>query len=799
MEPTWQQVELFKAVERPGCRVACRSGHGCFGKGTEMLMYDGTAKAVENIAVGEQVMGDDSTLRHVLELCRGTEPLYRYEYMDGSHHIFNESHILCLVATQSHGRQITGDKVYPTVREHLSWSVRKQRTHAIYRKPVDYPAKQLKIPPYILGVWLGDGDTGGPAFTNPDPEIISALRSFAQSQGLNLSPQGRTTQYRISGNGGRNSNNTFLKNLRHYGLLNNKHIPHDYLTSSREDRLDLLAGILDTDAALENDGRGYEIFQKSEKIAAGIVALAKSLGLHAGICKRTKGCLYNGTYREGEYYSIHISRNVEIIPMRVERKKPATIDNPQRNNLHFGIRKVEPLGEGEYYGFVLDGNSKFLGADYTVLHNTGKSRAYAVICDWLLKAYPQSNTLLTATNLEQVRSVVWKELDTVVSQVNEAMPWMAPYFVKETRRYYAMGHKDSWYVIPRTASKHKPEGLAGQHRQWYTVLVDEAAAVDDEIHGVLRGALTMKENRYVMVSQQTRNVGHFADAFTLLKDIYTCLEFNAEESPLVSKEWIREKLFEYGGHHSPEYQIKVLGRSPDNLTGFLIPRSWLEESRLRTIEHKQPWGWVIMADVAEGVHRDSSVWTLAKVSGYDTERQVEVVECQEYLDLNEKQFAREIHQRVMGMPNVTIGVDADGTGRATILELEEMGHIVERIHWGLPPHSAADKKRYKNQRAFSHVKVREAIFDGRMKIDSSKKTIEQGALLPYKIDDAGRYSMMPKDQMKTNGIKSPDRFDTHCFFFLADYIPASDDVLSDTEENEILAMAKRIIATGEAA
>lgn len=46
----------------------------------------------------------------------------------------------------------------------------------------------------------------------------------------------------------------------------------------------------------------------------------------------------------------------------------------------------------------------------------------------------------------------------------------------------------------------------------------------------------------------------------------------------------------------------------------------------------------------------------------------EAVECHEYLEL----------------PALTIGVDGDGAGRTVILELEEMGIPVERIHWGSP-------------------------------------------------------------------------------------------------------------------
>lgn len=84
----------------------------------------------------------------------------------------------------------------------------------------------------------------------------------------------------------------------------------------------------------------------------------------------------------------------------------------------------------------------------------------------------------------------------------------------------------------------------------------------------------------------------------------------------------------------------------------------------------------------------------------------EAVECHEYLEL----------------PALTIGVDGDGAGRTVILELEEMGIPVERIHWGLPCHSDAEKNRYFNLRAYDHCKMREAIFTGRFKGPSQKNS-----------------------------------------------------------------------------
>lgn len=793
VQPTWQQAQLLKAIEKPGARVACSSGHGCFGRGTKVLMYGGTVKPVEMVCVGDQLMGDDGTPRNVLELKRGREELYRFEYMDakedGSYNIFNKSHILCLVTTQSHGSQVKGDYCEVTVRDWLNWSDRKRRTHAIYRKPVGFnKSRRLKIPPYILGVWLGDGTLKAPVITNPDPEIISEITKYCSDNNYSLRLTDDSGIHYWIGCG-YSKKRGFLAKLRSYGLQGFKHIPLEYKTSSINERLELLAGLLDTDGYLDKRNmRVFEITQKNKVLANDIVWVARSVGLHASIKEVQKSCSYNGSKKWGTYYRVNISRNIEIIPTRISRKKAQAIKNPQRSNLHFGIRSVSELGEGEYFGFVLDGNQKFLGGDFTVLHNTGKSKVYATAIDWHLKIYPFSNTLLTANNINQCRSVVWKELDTVIYSSNNLFPFLAGNFIKETKRYYCKGYKDSWFAIPKTAAKYKPESIAGMHNKNYLALVDEASAIEDEILEVLRGGLTEERNRFAMISQYTRTNGHFHDAFTSLTDIYETMQFNSEESPLVSKAFIRECLITYGGHHSPEYQIRVLGRRADNLSGFLIPLGWCEDAQKIEFEHVEDWGWVITADVGEGVYRDSSVMNVGKVSGYGDMRAVEPVYLREFLDLDPKQFALIIWEKYQELPNCTIAVDSDGPGLATALDLEDLGANVVRIHWGRPPHSQEDKKRYQDQRAYACVEARKAIFDGRMKLAKGKKSAEQASKIPYSFDKRGRYVIAPKSQM----LKSPDIFDTHCFFFLCDYIPCGESI-SQVQEDDMLKWAKAIL------
>jgi len=80
----------------------------CFGKGTMVRMYDGSAKPIECLVVGDKIMGDDSTPRKVLELYRGREKMYQIESYKSEGWSCNENHILALRATT--GGRIVGYK-----------------------------------------------------------------------------------------------------------------------------------------------------------------------------------------------------------------------------------------------------------------------------------------------------------------------------------------------------------------------------------------------------------------------------------------------------------------------------------------------------------------------------------------------------------------------------------------------------------------------------------------------------------------------------------------------------------------
>ena len=66
---------------------------------TPIIMYDGTIKMVQDIEIGEYIMGDDSTPRKVLSLARGEDEMYEISQVKGDTYTVNSEHILSLKAT----------------------------------------------------------------------------------------------------------------------------------------------------------------------------------------------------------------------------------------------------------------------------------------------------------------------------------------------------------------------------------------------------------------------------------------------------------------------------------------------------------------------------------------------------------------------------------------------------------------------------------------------------------------------------------------------------------------------------
>ena len=361
---------------------------GCHAKGSKILMYDGSIKYVEDVKVGDELVGDDGKKRIVLELHRGVDRLYEITPIKGEPFVVNGGHILSLYKTNE-GKNFPScmpriDEI--SVEEYLKTSNNYKHLHKL-RKPefVDFGNETKPvIEPYFLGLYLGDGcSVNGIDITSQRKEVEDFLYSFAARYGMkvrkatkknNLASTYSLSNIKVS-RANSNPIRVFLHELGLAGLTSAfKFIPTHYKTASKCDRLELLAGLLDTDSYYDNNRNTYEYCTKSEQLADDIIFLCRSLGL---FCSTKTGKIVNGE----TYYRMSVTGKLDIIPTKVKIRKGKP--RLQKKSVLVTGFTVKYLGRGNYYGFTVDGNHLYCDGQFFIHHNSGKSLVIADIASRL--------------------------------------------------------------------------------------------------------------------------------------------------------------------------------------------------------------------------------------------------------------------------------------------------------------------------------------------------------------------------------------------------------------------------------
>ena len=240
---------------------------------------------------------------------------------------------------------------------------------------VNWEENPIKLDPYILGLWLGDGGKDGYQYAcngEKDIEIINYLKEWGANNDAKFKKvDSATYSYSISSiENFRSAGCAPLKKLlEEYNLINNKHIPKEYLINSKENRLKLLAGIIDTDGYITQDGT-IEISQstKHKQLVEDIVYLSRSLGFYTHLKRKVTNYKYVKTGEKAEAYIIKISGDTVEIPTILPRKKSKSTSQYNIRN-STGIIKIKSIDNCNYVGIGIDDNSRFLINDFTVTHN----------------------------------------------------------------------------------------------------------------------------------------------------------------------------------------------------------------------------------------------------------------------------------------------------------------------------------------------------------------------------------------------------------------------------------------------
>lgn len=376
------------------CAVAST---GCHAKGTKVVMADGSLKNVEDVELGDRLMGYKGQVRTVLRLCRGRDKMYRITPNRMESFVVNSQHVLPLVrSTNGHPRcELTVEqylKYAPSTRQQFKLLC--NDAELTFSEAVDLP-----IDPYFLGLWLGDGNSATMAISNMDAEILSYLTDEFEFEGVTSKlfdlPNNRAKLVKFIRSDLTKYRNPLVEAFESVGIkikrpddggitCYTKFIPEVYFHASVEQRYQLLAGLIDTDGTKTSYGSNYAYYTVSDQLANDVLRLGRSLGF---VCTKRHQRINEKFWT----WSITISGdNVNDVPLRVKHKQ-CNFDFHRNRNPHYRGFTCEYVGEDDFYGFTLDGDHLYYTDNFVLNHNSGKS---AFMCNITANALRQGKNAL---------------------------------------------------------------------------------------------------------------------------------------------------------------------------------------------------------------------------------------------------------------------------------------------------------------------------------------------------------------------------------------------------------------------
>jgi len=379
-ESIWTLIpELDRLIDgiKPGELGVLLSQRSSIGKAQPLaskILTDDGWKTMGDIEVGDVVASTDGRLSAVTGVFpQGKKPVYRVLFSDGRSTECCGEHLW-----QVERSSWTEVKVLSTdeIREKLDRSSSRPITIPVHSGQWGRE-RELPIDPWLLGILLGDAHIAkdGIRLSNPDQDVLDRVQDNVASVGLSIKwVQG--VDWRISNaecvNSGPHTNE-LLQQLRKLGLTGKrsweKHAPHDYLVASREQRLEFLRGLMDSDGTCGKEGTPTWT-TTSEVLAEQVLDLIRGLGMQASIASRTTTYTHNGEKRNGrKSYRVTLFGLTDN-PFWLERKASRVRLKKVREKKLF-VRSIELVGEKEVQCISVSAADRlYVTDDHIVTHNT---------------------------------------------------------------------------------------------------------------------------------------------------------------------------------------------------------------------------------------------------------------------------------------------------------------------------------------------------------------------------------------------------------------------------------------------
>ena len=277
-------------------------------------------------------------------------------------------------------------------------------------KPLHYPEKEVPIDPYWFGLWLGDGHHKRPSISLHIKDKISVestpyniirydkshdncLEAFFTHQGL-------------------------LDKLKELNVYGNKHIPETYLHNSIEVRLQLLAGLIDSDGSVEKSSNRVVFVNTNKKLLKQVHDLMTGLSFNVCIEKRPVEKM-NEWKKNSDSLQIQSRKNAYALRITPHLKIPTKITRKKINgkgkNIRIGLinkYKVKPV-EGNCITIDSEDGIYLVGKNLTPTHNSFDLQGYLKREDDKKPVEEKEYKFLSFPAINDDGTCIWPERYTV--------------------------------------------------------------------------------------------------------------------------------------------------------------------------------------------------------------------------------------------------------------------------------------------------------------------------------------------------------------------------------------------------
>lgn len=260
--------------------------------------------------------------------------------------------------------------------------------------PIKHSPANLSIPPYTLGVILGDGSitTSTVVISCPDQFVQDRIHSeILDGSKVSVRPQAsRCLNYSLINkirevHEGKVTLSQYAQKLTCMGLMGtksySKFIPDEYITSSVEQRMDLINGLFDTDGTVGKQNKEVSYTTTSEIMAKQVQDIIWSLGGKCSLRSRiTFYTMPDGTKKAGRRsYTLRVSYVRPSDLFSLPRKKSLCRDNYDMDQYKRWVSSVELTSHEEAQCIMIDDPSHlYVTDDYIITHNTFLSSYHAL-------------------------------------------------------------------------------------------------------------------------------------------------------------------------------------------------------------------------------------------------------------------------------------------------------------------------------------------------------------------------------------------------------------------------------------